>query len=189
VPRVHTSTLSPAFARRSAALILALAVTVMGIAAFSANADAAGTYKQTSCAKLSKKVKKAKGKKKKTLKKQLAACKTANAATKSAFNLVKSGNYIGTRGDGATVNWIICANGHYTVKTKTGGSLGTSTGATWEITSAKYLGKTLIFVLEDKSKGTSLGFGYTSGAWQVGVSRSFGDVESLGPVTRTPAGC
>lgn len=149
---------------------------------------AAASAKQTSCASFSRAVKRTTGAKRRTAQAQLRRCKAGNTAAKKALPAIRDGRFVGTRGDGAEVDWTLCANGRYELRTTSDGSTGVSRGSNWRVdTATGRNGSNFTAVVKDAETGLSVGFVRSKGAWKVGVSRSFGEVESTGAVTRTSA--
>lgn len=165
----------------TAALLLALVVP--------SSAAAAAGPEVTSCAKLEKQVKKTSGKAKKNAKAALKRCKDQNAANKKAFALIKGTKWVGARASGQQEDWTFCATGAYTTKSTSGGSTGTSAGTSYKVAEARFTGNDFTAYIVDKAEGLEIAVARTKGQFQVGTARSFGEVEDLGPATRSPAGC
>jgi hypothetical protein len=164
-----------------AALLLALAVP--------STAAAAAGPETVSCSKFSKQVKKSTGKKKKTAQAQLKRCKATNSANKKAFALIKGTRWVGTRAGVFADDWTFCASGAYTLKTTSGGTTGTSTGTSYKVAEAIFKGSDFTAYIVDRKEGLEVAVGRTKGQFQVGTARSFGEVDDLGPATRSAAGC
>lgn len=146
------------------------------------------TVKKANCGALTRKAKRAKGKERKRLNAQAKRCQAGNKAATRALEAIRDGRYVGTRGDGQTVDWIFCANGKSSTRTTGGGSTGVSTGSNWQVTAATANGSSgFTAIVEDKQEGSSVGLVLRGGTWGVGVSRAFGTVESIGTVVRTDA--
>ena len=146
------------------------------------------TVKKTSCASLTRKAKKAKGSERRRLNTQVTRCKRGNEAAARALEAIADGRYVGTRGDGQTVDWIFCANGKYTTRTTDRSGTGISNGSNWRIGAAQPNGsKGFTAIVEDPKESSSVGFSLSGGTWGVGVSRSDDSVESIGTVQRTDA--
>ena len=140
-----------------------------------------------SCRKLSKQVTKAKGPAKTKAKKALKRCTGQNKANKKAFAEVRGTTWVGRRASGSYEDWTFCANGTYTLASTSGGSTGTSSGTTYKVADARFKGNNFTAQIVDKN--TSVAIGRTGAQFQVGTARSFGDVEDLGPATRSAAAC
>lgn len=152
----------------------------------------AATAQRTSCAKFSRQARTATGKKRQTARRQLADCKAENSANARVLKAVRGSRFVGTRGDGQEEDWTFCADGTYVLRSTSGGSTGVSYGTSWRITDAT--GKrasTFTAYVADPKEGLEVGIARKNGAWQVGVARSFGEIDDLGPATRTaaPATC
>ena len=152
-------------------------------------ASAAAGPETISCTKFSKQVKKTSGAKKKTAKAQLKRCKATNTANKQAFALIKGTKWVGTRAGVFAEDWTFCATGAYELRTTSSGTTGTSSGTSYKVADAIFKGKDFTAQIVDKSEGLSVAVARTKGQFQVGIARSFGEVEDLGPATRTAAGC
>ncbi len=167
-----------------AVLVLAAAATASGASAASTGASA----EVVSCAAQKKAVAKATGAKRTTAQRVLKRCQAVNTANKRTLAALGGSHLVGARGDGAQVDWTFCANGKYMLATTSDGSTGTSAGSRWRTADATYRSAgTFTAVVEDPVKGTSVGVARKGGKWMVGVSRSFGELEDLGPAVRTAA--
>lgn len=166
-----------------------LVATLLVALAVPTTASAAAGPETISCSKFSKQVKKTSGAKQKTAKAQLKRCKATNTANKRAFALIKGSKWVGTRGTVFAEDWTFCATGAYELRTTSGGTTGISKGTSYKVTEAIFKGSDFTAYIEDKKEGTSVAVARTKGQFQVGTSRSFGEVEDLGPATRTAAGC
>ena len=171
-----------------------LVVLVSGAAAaavLGAPAGAAGpgaTAEAVNCKPIQREVARSSGADRTSARRRLKACKATNTANKKTLALVKGGRYVGVRGDGQQEDWTFCANGAYRLASTSGGSTGTSTGTRWRTADATFKSASSFkVIIEDPSEGLSVALVRTGGQWQVGVARSFGEVESLGNATRTPA--
>jgi hypothetical protein len=109
----------------AAALLLAAAVSVA-----TDPAAAALKFKQPTCGKFQKQVKKSIGAKKRAAKAQLKQCK-ADAAV---YRQVRDSHFVGERTDGVEIDTIYCANGKWQDDVAAGGDVGTSG---WRIIDAK----------------------------------------------------
>jgi len=146
------------------------------------------TAQRTSCASLSRQVRRATGKKRTAAKRRLAACKAENRQNARVLAKVRGSRFVGTRGDGEVVDWVFCTDGRYTLRSTSGGSTGVSSGRSWRITDATGTSASRFTAyVGDPKEGLEVGIAYRGGAWQVGVARSFGEIDDLGPVTRTDA--
>lgn len=115
-------------------------------------------------------------------------CLTQNAANRVAFNQIKDSSFVGTRGDGAGVDSVYCANGKFESRTSDSYGTGVSTGRSWKIDEAvvRQGGKWINAILEG-ADGYEIGLQRRGSQWKYGVSRSFGEIEDAGPVTKTNA--
>jgi hypothetical protein len=172
-----------------ATLLVALGLLVsMSWATPFAEARTAGP-ESISCKRLQKQVDKTKGAAKRKAKKSLKHCTDQNKANKKAFELVRATTWVGRRASGSYEDWTFCAGGAYTLRSTSGGSTGTSTGVNYKVTDARFKGTDFTAQVVDKAEGTSVAIGRTGDQFQVGTARSFGDVEDLGPATRSAAAC
>ncbi|MBF6621405.1 MAG: hypothetical protein ITG02_14395 [Patulibacter sp.] len=146
------------------------------------------TVKKTSCASISRKAKKAKGKQRTQLRKQLKRCQAAGKAANRALKAIRDGRYVGERGDGQTVDWTLCASGKYALRTTSGRSTGVSEGSGWRIGWSEANGSSgFTVIVEDPKKGLSIGLALRGAQWSAGIA-SFGSVvNKLGDVERTDA--
>lgn len=110
-----------------------------------------------------------------------------NAANKVVLKKLRDSRLVGTRGDGAGVDWTFCANGKTVTAVTSYGSTGTSRGSTWVVEHAQVRqgGKWFDAIITDPS-GLAIAVAMRGGRWQVGRD-SFGEVDDLGPATRTSA--
>ncbi len=167
-----------------------LAATLLLALVIPSTANAAAGPETVSCTKFSKQVKKTSGAKKKTAKAQLKRCKATNQANKKAFALIKGTKWVGTRADGVfSDDWTFCASGAYELRTTSGGSTGISKGTSYKVAEAVFKGNDFTAHIVDKAEGLSVAVARTKGQFQVGTARSFGEVEDLGPATRSAAAC
>ncbi len=174
------------YARRSASALVGLLATVIASGAVAASPGSSA--KQVSCAAAKRDVARTTGAARTAAQRRLKRCEAGNRANKRVLASVRDSHFVGTRGDGAVVDWTFCANGRYVLATTSGGSTGTTRGSRWRTADATYKSAgTFTAVLEDPAKGSSVGIARRGGKWQAGVSRSFGELESLGPVKRSPA--
>ena len=160
----------------------------------SANAGAVATAasagaQSISCRRLQKQVRKSTGSAKRKAKQALKRCTDQNKANKKAFALVRSTTWIGTRASGSSEEWTFCADGSYTLRSTSGGSTGTSAGKSYKVADARFSGRDFTAQIVDKAESTAVAVGRTGTQFQVGTARSFGEVESLGPATRSAAAC
>lgn len=86
--------------------------------------------------------------------------------------------YVGTRGDGESIDYIICKSGIYVLKTGN----GISDGRKWKVSESTKLKRGFEAIVKDGS--TSWAMKREDGQWQVGYS--FGSHE-YGDVKRTKA--
>ncbi len=159
------------------ALSLLLAAALM----FSAG-TAEAKYKQPNCGKFAKKVKKAKGAKKRIAKFQLKTCKD----NRKVYNKVKDSRFIGTRSDGQPIDVTLCANG--IVADDVGnGTAGINRGG-WKIETAKVKGRFFEAGFAGKIDGGervgALKFDRTG--WQVGIY-ALDRLYDFGPAEKTDA--
>lgn len=166
-----------------------LAATLLLALVLPSAASAAAGPETVSCTKFSKQVKKTTGSKKKTAQAQLKRCKATNSANKKAFALIKGTKWVGTRGDGQAEDWTFCATGAYEVRSTSGGTTGVSKGTSYKVAEAVFKGSDFTAYIVDAKEGLEIAVARTKGVFQVGVARSFGEVEDLGTATRSAAGC
>jgi hypothetical protein len=169
-------------------LAATLAVCLL-LAAGGATAHAAAGPEVISCTKLKQQVNKKTGKAKKQAQAAYKRCTDQNKANKKAFALIKGTKWVGARASGQQEEWTFCATGAYTTKSTSGGSTGTSTGTSYKVAEATFKGNDFTAYVVDKSEGLEIAVARTKGVFQVGTARSFGEVEDLGPATRSAAGC
>lgn len=151
---------------RMAAALAALATT----GALTSTAQAAAGPERSSCRAEKKAAKTSSGAARKAAQRRLAACQATNRANQQVFEVLKNSRLTGTRGDGATVDWLFCANGRYEVATTSGGSTGRSTGTTWRVQEATAKGSTFEAVIADPTKGTEVAVGRKGAQWLAAVS-------------------
>ena len=112
--------------------------------------------------------------------------KKQKKANKKAQRKIRNGHYVGTRGDGESVDAIFCKNGAY--RTNTGG--GISTGKKWVARSAKFNKKGFSAIVAENKNPNKGGFSVAivnrKGQWLYGIN-SFEEPSSLGKVERTNA--
>lgn len=101
-------------------------------------------------------------------------------ANRKVKRVVKNGRYVGTRGDGQSLDHIYCANGKY--RANTGG--GISTGKGWKIKDAVITRHGFTAIIFAKVPGGSyqVAIAKQRKQWQIGIAfgaspSSFGDVE------------
>lgn len=111
----------------------------------------------------------------------------AGAATPKERKLAKviqkkvaDGRYIGTRGDGESIDDTFCANGRYS--SNVGGGL--SIGRSWKIVHPTGTRKNFAAIV--KSGSFSMSIARANGQWQIGYE-SFDEPQALGDVERTDA--
>lgn len=149
------------------------------------------TVKKTNCAALTRKAKRTKGAQRKWLQQQAKRCPAGNKRLTQALKAIGDGHYVGTRGDGQQVDWTICANGKYSLRST--GSYGTavSTGTKWQIVWTAANGSNgFKAILEDRASdggGLSVGLSLSGGKWGVGIASFGSEVNKIGPVERTDA--
>ena len=153
-----------------------------------ATAASAGAQ-SISCKRLQKQVRRSKGSAKRKAKQALKRCTDQNKANQKAFALVRGTTWTGRRASGSYEEWTFCANGSYTLRSTSGGSTGTSTGTSYKVADARFSGRDFTAQIVDKAEGAFVAVGRTGAQFQVGTARSFGDVENLGPATRSAAAC
>jgi hypothetical protein len=170
-------------------LTFAALVVAFSFATTTATASAAAGPEVISCTKLKKQISKKTGKAKKQAQQAHKRCTDQNKANKKAFELVKGTKWVGTREGGSAEDWTFCATGAYTLRSTGGGSTGISTGTSFKVADARFTGSDFTAQVIDKAEGLSVAVARTKGQFQVGTARSFGDVEDLGPATRSAAAC
>ena len=168
--------------------ILGLLATGAVMASGAVAATPGSSAERVSCTAAKREVARTTGARRTAAQRRLKRCEAGNRANTRVLAAVRGSRFVGTRGDGALVDWTFCANGRYELKTTSDGSTGISAGSRWRTADATYRSAgTFTVVLEDPAKGTSVGIARSGGRWQAGVARSFGELESLGPVTRSAA--
>jgi hypothetical protein len=110
-----------------------------------------------------------------------AACQKQNKANRIAFNQIKDSTFVGTRGDGESVEATFCANGKY--EDNVGG--GISTGSRWQVFDAVVTGGgKSIKAFVKGTGGFEIALLKQGPQWKVGVA-SLGRVLYPGNVTRS----
>ncbi|MGA7396430.1 MAG: hypothetical protein WBW62_03185 [Solirubrobacterales bacterium] len=168
--------------------VLALVVSLVGVLAFAAGpAEAGGKVKQSNCKKLSKKLKKAKGKNAKLrLKYNLKGCKNSL----KVYNKVKNSRFIGVRSDGQPIDITLCANG------KAADDVGTEFEQVyrkgWIIEGGRYKNKKnfeggfAAKIGANSDRAGSIKFG--KNGWEVGISSFDGtELYNYGPAKKSNA--
>jgi hypothetical protein len=155
---------------------LAMAAIVGGALSAAAIVPAAATAKataeKTSCKKLSGAAKR--------------ACAKQNQANRTVLAQLRDSRLVGVRGDGAEVDWLLCASGRYESAVTSSGSTGRSGGSSWRVTAATVKRKGAWFEadVEDPKRGWTVSVGRHGAQWLSAVS--FG-TRKWGEVTRTDA--
>jgi hypothetical protein len=110
-----------------------------------------------------------------------AACLKQNKANQIAFDQIKDSTFVGTRGDGESVEATFCANGKF--EDNVGG--GISTGSRWQIVDAIVTqgGKSIKAFVEGTG-GFEIALLKQGAQWKFGVA-SLGRVLYPGNVTRS----
>jgi hypothetical protein len=150
--------------------IITIAAALVASGALASSAQAAAGPERSSCSAEKKAAKKASGAARKAAQRRLAACQAANRANQQVFDALKNSRLTGTRGDGATVDWLFCANGRYELATTSDGSTGRSTGTTWRVQEATAKGTTFEAVIADPTKGTEVAVGRKGAQWLAAVA-------------------
>lgn len=104
---------------------------------------------------------------------------------KRAKKAIRNGRYIGTRGDGQSVDATFCRNGRYEVNV--GG--GISKGKRWSVKNAKFNKRGFTAIIRSKVQGGffSVAIGRLRGQWKFGIEY-FGKPSQFGNVQRSKAG-
>ncbi len=114
-------------------------------------------------------------------------CLKQNQANRVAFNQIKNSRFVGTRGDGAGIESVYCANGKF--ESRVTGSYGTgiSSGKAWMIDSAvvRRGGKWINAFLKAPG-GFEIALQRRGSQWKYGVA-SLGRIVYPGDVTKTNA--
>jgi hypothetical protein len=96
-------------------------------------------------------------------------------------------HFVGARGDGASVDWVFCADGRYSSAVTSYGTTGSSDGQGWKVIDARVRNGGTWFeaIVEDTKDGWSVAVGRRGDRWLGAVSRT---PYKWGAVTRTAAG-
>jgi hypothetical protein len=165
-------------------------LTVAALVMLAAPSAAVAASAKRPCAAEKAAWKKATGKtaKAKAKKRYLACLKRVELQLTTAAIKSQLVNYrfLGTRGDGESVNWLFCPNGKASIRTGN----AVSTRDKWGVYSVAGTKKAWSAQIRENANPRAGGWGVGmkllgSGQYQVGVSRSSGSIESLGNVTRT----
>jgi hypothetical protein len=115
-------------------------------------------------------------------------CLKQNAANRTAFNQIKDSRVVGTRGDGAGVDSVFCANGKFESRISDSYGTGVSSGRSWKIDNAvvRQGGRWINAILEGP-EGFEIGVQRRGAQWKYGVARAFGEIEQAGPVEKANA--
>jgi hypothetical protein len=113
------------------------------------------------------------------------ACRARNAANKVVLKKLLDTRLIGTRADGAAVDWSFCRNGRMLLATTSDGSTGRSESDGWQVEDARVRqgGKWFDAIVTD-DEGTFIAVAMRGGRWKVGIE-SFGEVTKLGSAERS----
>lgn len=181
---LHRTTRSASLdSRKVLTAVLASVLVFTGLMALN-SAPAEAKYKQPSCGKFKKAIKKAKGKNQKLrAKSNLKSCKD----NRKVYNKVKNGRYVGVREDGQPIDITLCANGK--AADDVGSEFEQVYRKGWKIEGAKVKGKYFEGGFEaslgaNANRAGSLKL--DKSGWQVGIY-SLGESYEFGPAERTNA--
>ena len=170
----------PSHKRFFVALTVALSLLVGG--ALTAAGPAEAKYKQPTCGKFTKKLKKAKGAKKKLAKLALKNCKN----DRKVYNRVKDSRFVGVRSDGVEEDITLCANG--IVADDVDSEFGQIFRGGWRIDISKVKGRYFEAGFAAKIDGGERvgALKFDRSGWQVGIF-SLDTLYEFGPAERTDA--
>ena len=163
-------------------LIIGFAVLFASGALLVTSAPADAAVKQPNCAKQKAKVRKAKGKAKRTARKALKQCQN----NRLVYNQVKNARITGVRADGVAVDDIYCANGRWQSDAGSGGKVYRTS---WYVSSARVRSpKKFTAVVVGKVAGGTheIAVARNGKKWKVGWTH-FDEPRDLGDATRTGA--
>ncbi|MDW5598628.1 hypothetical protein VSS74_29980 [Conexibacter stalactiti] len=116
------------------------------------------------------------------------ACRARNAANKVVLKKLLDTRLVGTRGDGAAVDWSFCRSGLWLSAITSGGSTGLSRDTNWQVEDAvvRQGGRWFDAIVTANRGSSQVAVGMRGGRWKVGVS--FGNpASSYGPAERSSA--
>lgn len=149
------------------------------------------TVKKADCAALTRKAKRAKADQRKWLQQQARKCPADNKRLTQALKAIGNGRYVGARGDGQEVDWTICADGKYRLRSSGAYGNAVSSGTKWQVVWSRANGpKGFTAIVEDARPGggrLSIGLSLRGAQWGVGIASFGNEVDKIGSVTRTDA--
>lgn len=153
-------------------------------------ANRAARAETVACARYRRAARSSSGARQRKARRQLQACNRQNRANRQALAQLRNGRYSGVRGDGASIDHLLCANGRYELRTTRGSIRGVNPGTSWTVSDAvvRNRGRWINAIVRDRPKGMSIALARRGQQWQVGIVSFSTRIGELGPVQRTAAG-
>jgi hypothetical protein len=117
------------------------------------------------------------------------ACRARNAANKVVLKKLLDTRLLGTRADGAAVDWSFCRNGTWLSAITSSGSTGRSRESNWLVEDAvvRQGGRWFDALVSANGGSTQVAVGMRGGRWKVGVAFGSDPAGSYGPAERSSA--